>query len=140
MPTRNVQYRSDIIANRTTYKTRIDRESEVVADKTWSHSLFLCCDDCGLCVITSLLPCITFGMNARTAGVGSCPLYTVCCLVPVVNCVLLQRVRTAIRMRYGLSGSAFNDFLLGCLFAPCTILQEAKELKVEPGEEIARTW
>ena len=42
----------------------------MIADKTWSHNLFLCCDDCGLCCITALLPCVTFGANARQIEAG----------------------------------------------------------------------
>ncbi|KAL5247749.1 hypothetical protein ACHWQZ_G019588 [Mnemiopsis leidyi] len=140
MPTRNIQYRSDIIANRTKYESRIDIESNAIADKTWSHELFLCCDACGLCCITALLPCVTFGANAKQIEAGSCCFHAVCCLIPFINCIVLQKIRTQIRMRYGISGSSFNDFLMVCFCAPCTILQEAKQLKLEPGDNIARTW
>lgn len=38
----------------------------------WSHSLFGCFDDCGICIIAYFVPCVTFGQNAEAIGEGSC--------------------------------------------------------------------
>ena len=45
-------------------------EANVVATKPWSRGLFMCCDDCGLCCITTLFPCATFGVNASKMSAG----------------------------------------------------------------------
>ena len=34
----------------------------------WKSSLFGCFDDLGLCIITYLVPCYTFGKNAEAMG------------------------------------------------------------------------
>lgn len=38
----------------------------------WSHGLFNCFDDLGICIIAYLAPCVLFGQNAEKIGEGSC--------------------------------------------------------------------
>lgn len=57
--------------------------------------------DCGLCILTCLLPCVTFGQNAEKAGQGSCltcALAYYCCNVA---CLLAGWMRGKVQEKVG---------------------------------------
>jgi len=99
----------------------------------WNSSLLGCFDDCGLCVLTWCLPCVTFGKNAEASHVTSCCLGGLALLVPCVNLYCLVKVRGAIRHQHRIEGSLIMDVLLILLCSLCTITQEARELKHHHG-------
>lgn len=38
----------------------------------WKHGLLGCFDNLGLCIVTYVIPCYTFGKNAEAVGEGCC--------------------------------------------------------------------
>ncbi len=68
-----------------------------------SDSLFSCFDDCGVCVCSTICPCVQYGRNVRTLGSGDfcthCCLYACCCPLGWI-CHMGQR--TEMRNRYRL--------------------------------------
>ncbi|XP_048772880.1 uncharacterized protein LOC125678452 [Ostrea edulis] len=94
----------------------------------WSNSLFGCFNDFGICIITYIIPCYSFGKNAEAVGESCC-----CCgvayLFPVLHLVAGTSIRGKVRQEKGILGSMIGDFLT-VLFCPfCAIVQEAQELR-----------
>ncbi|XP_006813811.1 uncharacterized protein LOC102804618 [Saccoglossus kowalevskii] len=104
----------------------------------WSNGLCNCFRDCGLCIVTYLLPFYTAGKNAEAVGEGCC-LYALLYMIPLVQFFSGAKIRGMIRESRGIIGSRTNDMLLH-LFCPfCALIQEAQELKCAPsGALIAR--
>ncbi|KAH3753136.1 uncharacterized protein LOC127848642 isoform X2 [Dreissena polymorpha] len=98
----------------------------------WSHSLFGCFDDFGLCIIAYFVPCVTFGQNAEAIGEGSCLTCGICYLVPVLNFFIAVKVRGRVRESKGIQGSLLGD-CAAIFFCPlCALVQEAQEVKGSP--------
>lgn len=104
----------------------------------WGHGLFSCMDDCGVCIITWLLPCITFGQNAEAVGETSCLMGALALFVPLLDIYCLWKVRGAVREKYGIEGSVINDLICVLLCPLCTIIQEAQQIKEGGGGAMAR--
>merc|ERR1740136_537347 len=81
----------------------------------WAHGLMGCCDDIGTCLISWVVPCLSFGQNAEAAGTASsCLIGGVLFLIPLVNIVCWIKTRGAIREKYGIEGSVVNDIFAIC--------------------------
>jgi len=106
----------------------------------WAHGLMGCLDDCGTCLITLLVPCVTFGQNAEASGVvDSCFIGALLFLIPLVDLICWIQVRGAIREQHGIEGSLVGDLLsiLCCGF--CALVQEAQQVKGGTGGGVARS-
>lgn len=106
----------------------------------WAHGLMGCLDDCGTCLITWFLPCLSFGQNAEAAGTaGSCLVGGILFLIPLVNIVCWIKTRGAIREKYGIEGSLFNDLFAICCCPLCALVQETQQCKSGPGGAVERS-
>ena len=106
----------------------------------WAHGLFGCMDDCGTCIITWLVPCVTFGQNAEAVGTASsCFIGAIYLFIPLVNIICLVKTRGAIREAHGIEGSLFNDLFAICCCGLCALVQEAQQVKSGPGAGVARS-
>ncbi|XP_006817786.1 cornifelin homolog A-like [Saccoglossus kowalevskii] len=94
----------------------------------WENGLFGCFGDCGLCLVTSFLPCCTAGKNAQAVG-KSCLVHSLLGLIPVVGCVCQSGVRRDIREQRSIDGSCCGDYLVHLLCGCCALIQEGRELK-----------
>lgn len=89
-----------------------------------------CCNDCGICCLTCLFPCIQYGMNAETLDGSSC-FGNACCymLCGACTCCIHGPRRRLLREKYGLQEDC-NDYIITCpMCSPCAICQEAREMK-----------
>lgn len=110
----------------------------IPAPGQWKSSLFSCCDDVGLCFITLIVPCVTFGKNAEAAGVTSCMLGALAMFIPLVNIFCLVKVRGAIREQNGIEGGVVGDFFMIICCGLCAMTQEAREVAGGPGGVVPR--
>ncbi|MEW5299024.1 MAG: hypothetical protein WDW36_002079 [Sanguina aurantia] len=108
----------------------------------WTTGLFACCDDLGICLCGCFCtPCL-FGYNTNALTgrdcCGACCLYsffTFCgCLCDGFCGDFMQdyvgaRVRSQIRMKYGLMEDPCADFVTHMCCPHCALCQEARELK-----------
>ncbi|XP_002740407.1 uncharacterized protein LOC100373489 [Saccoglossus kowalevskii] len=103
----------------------------------WDSGLFGCFSECGLCVVTYILPCYTFGKTAETLG-ESCCTYALSLFVPILNMVCLVKVRGRVREKYGIEGDTLNDCLMVFCCPLCTLVQEAIQVKNPGGQSMSR--
>lgn len=99
--------------------------------RMWSHGLFDCCQDCNLCMKGCFCPCCLYGENVEKFDASSC----------FCNCVLWLSLggyttpieaacrRGAMRARYYIQGSEFEDFCVHLFCFPCAIIQESQEIR-----------
>ncbi|XP_053386265.1 uncharacterized protein LOC123539064 [Mercenaria mercenaria] len=95
----------------------------------WSKSLFSCFDNFGICVITYFAPCVTFGQTAEAIGMGSCVAYGALMFIPIVNLVMLVKMRGQIREMHRIPGSAVGDCLTTMFCGICSLCQEAQQVQ-----------
>jgi Cys-rich protein (TIGR01571 family) len=94
----------------------------------WQQGLFSCFNNCGLCVITYFLPCITAGRNAEAVG-KSCVLWGCLTLCGPIGIFTRAHVRSLLRDQKGIEGSFIMDILLHWFCACCSLIQEAQEIE-----------
>ena len=97
----------------------------------WKHGTFECFDNIGLCIISYILPCYQFGLNAEATG-ESCMTCAIAYVIPIVNLYAAVQIRGRIREQHGIVGSTANDLMMICCCPICSLVQEAQEMK-EPG-------
>ncbi|XP_003382500.1 PREDICTED: protein PLANT CADMIUM RESISTANCE 3-like isoform X1 [Amphimedon queenslandica] len=95
--------------------------------QTWSHGLFGCFSDIGLCLVTFLVPCYTNGRNAEATG-ESCIMHAIYFLIPLVGFYCHATTRGKIREKKNIDGTFFNDLLCSICCAYCALIQEGQEL------------
>ena len=91
----------------------------------FKHDLFGCFDNCGLCIISALLPCYTVGKTAEAVG-SSCVLYGLGYIFG--RCIVGGILRGKIRRQNNISGSTLNDFLTHWCCALCAVVQDNQEV------------
>ncbi|KAK3600304.1 hypothetical protein CHS0354_017478 [Potamilus streckersoni] len=99
----------------------------------WSNGLFGCFGDCGTCIITYFLPCITAGKNAEAVGEGCC-LYGFLSLLGPIGIWSRAKIRGKVRESKGVDGDFCMDCLLHWFCGLCALVQEARELKGSGGQ------
>jgi Cys-rich protein (TIGR01571 family) len=99
----------------------------------WEHGLFGCFGDCGTCILTFLLPCVTAGQNAEKVG-KSCCLYGCLSTLGCIGIYTRAVVRGEIRQMKSIEGSFGNDCVCHWFCGVCALVQEAQELKGEAGQ------
>ncbi|GAQ85584.1 hypothetical protein KFL_002420170 [Klebsormidium nitens] len=107
-----------------------------VAPSQWQAGFFGCFEDCGLCIVTCFVPCITFGQTAEVIdnGVTSCATAAaICCLIEAVtscSCFYSCTYRKKLRLRFGLPEEPCNDVCVHCCCWCCAFIQEYRELQL----------
>jgi Cys-rich protein (TIGR01571 family) len=94
----------------------------------FQHGLFGCFDNCGLCVITYFVPCLTAGRNAEAVG-ESCFLYGCLSILGPVGIWSRGKIRGQIREMKGIEGTCLMDCLLHWACGLCALIQEAQEVE-----------
>ena len=103
----------------------------------FSHGLFGCFDNLGLCIISWIAPCYTLGKTAEAVG-DSC---VMCGLLYLCGgCIVGGMIRGKVRAQKGIEGSALNDYLVHWCCPLCAIIQDNQEVVGNPnaGESMAR--
>ncbi|XP_006651982.1 cell number regulator 10-like [Oryza brachyantha] len=113
----------------------------------WSTGLFDCCDDCGVCCLTMVCPCITIGRVAEIVERGE----RTCCAAGVLyvllgfvssclcQCAYSCSYRGKMRAEFGLLDEPCDDCCVHLFCEPCALCQEYRELK-HHGFEPALGW
>lgn len=103
----------------------------------WTSGLCGCCYDVHTCCWTLWCPCVQIGRNTELITDGETDCVTSACLwyslqlltAGACGWLPLWRVRATLRRRYALPGSACHDALATFCCWPCSVCQEARELK-----------
>ncbi|PIN15641.1 hypothetical protein CDL12_11719 [Handroanthus impetiginosus] len=101
----------------------------------WSTGLYDCFDDVPNCIITSLVPCVTFGQIAEIVDKGSAPCeacaasYAVIALLTGLPCLKSCVYRSKLRREYNLPAEPCNDCMVHCCCELCALCQEYRELQ-----------
>uniref|UniRef100_A0A1I8FTD5 MFS domain-containing protein n=1 Tax=Macrostomum lignano TaxID=282301 RepID=A0A1I8FTD5_9PLAT len=114
-------------------KLRNIRDKMADGQKNYKHfqgefeELAKLCEISSLCLITYLVPCYTFGMNAEAVGENCfvCGLGMVCGL----SFILGPMIRSKIRERQGIPGSFMADCCIWFFCGFCALVQEGLEVK-----------
>ncbi|KAL9323105.1 hypothetical protein ACSQ67_011158 [Phaseolus vulgaris] len=111
----------------------------------WSTGLFDCHEDQTNAVMTSFLPCVTFGQMAEVLDGGelSCPLgsFIYLLMMPALcsQWIMGSKYRTKLRKRYNLVEAPYTD-IVSHIFCPCcSLCQEFRELRIR-GLDPALGW
>ncbi|CAD5111834.1 DgyrCDS1102 [Dimorphilus gyrociliatus] len=94
----------------------------------FQHGLFGCFDNCGICIITYFVPCLTAGKNAEAVG-ESCILYGCLSILGPIGIWSRAKIRGQIRDSKGIEGSFINDCVMHWFCAICSLVQEAQEVE-----------
>lgn len=105
----------------------------------WGAGLFSCFDDIGLCLVTWIVPCFTFGKTMEAMGKQSCLIGALLFLVPLVNLVCWVQLRGEIREKYGIEGSLFGDLFAICCCSLCALVQEGAQASKGAGGDMPRS-
>ncbi|XP_077453807.1 cornifelin homolog [Stigmatopora argus] len=87
----------------------------------WTSNVFDCCDDCGICLCGTFVPCILECKVAQDSGETCCLAFLPGSSVPL---------RTNMRHKYRIEGSVCQDWcMMFCLYH-CGLCQMAREQKM----------
>lgn len=92
----------------------------------WSNGLFGCFSNCGVCIISWLVPCYTVGKVAESVG-DNCLLCGLVFFVPLANLFFGAQIRGKVREQKGIDGGFITDLLAFWCCTCCTIIQMANE-------------
>ncbi|WAQ94646.1 hypothetical protein MAR_007117 [Mya arenaria] len=67
----------------------------------WQNGLFGCFSNCGVCIMTYFLPCVTAGKNAEAVGKGCC-LWGFLSILGPIGIYTRAQVRQLIREQKGI--------------------------------------
>ncbi|CAL1530364.1 unnamed protein product [Lymnaea stagnalis] len=94
--------------------------------KEWTHELFGCFDNVGICLLAHLVPCYLFGRLASDVGES--------CLI----CMLIDMfiypwphicIRGKVREQRDISGTIISDVVQVLCCSCCALAQEAQEME-----------
>ncbi|XP_052806286.1 uncharacterized protein LOC128237134 isoform X1 [Mya arenaria] len=103
----------------------------------WQNGLFGCFSNCGVCIMTYFLPCVTAGKNAEAVGKGCC-LWGFLSILGPIGIYTRAQVRQLIREQKGIDGSFGMDCLMHWFCGLCSLIQEANELGAAQAQSMAR--
>ncbi|AWO96330.1 putative cornifelin [Scophthalmus maximus] len=87
----------------------------------WSSNVCDCCDDCGICLCATFIPCILGCKVAQDNGDSCC--------VPFLPGAMIA-LRTSMRSRYHIQGSVCDDWVVMACLPLCGLCQMAREQKM----------
>ncbi|XP_076464408.1 uncharacterized protein LOC143296397 [Babylonia areolata] len=102
----------------------------------WQNGLFGCFNNCGICIITYFVPCVTAGKNAEAVG-ESCCLYGFLSTLGPVGVWSRAKVRGKIRESKGIDGGFGGDCVMHMFCAICALVQEGQEVEGSAPQEAA---
>ncbi|KAN0139504.1 PLAC8 family domain containing protein, partial [Lactarius tabidus] len=127
-------------------RNALNRELGVDGQRDWSHGLFSCTEDCGLCCYATCCPCIVYTKNKQRLqhlqshstplpGRGErctadCSIYGLL-ILPGYAWVLLIANRANLRSRYNIRGSTVDDCFTSWCCHSCSLTQESREITLE---------
>ncbi|PVD30844.1 hypothetical protein C0Q70_10119 [Pomacea canaliculata] len=91
----------------------------------WQNGLFGCFNNCGLCIITYFVPCLTAGQNAQAVG-ESCCVYGCLTILGPIGVYTRAKIRGKIREQKGIEGGFCMDCVLHWFLPICALIQEAQ--------------
>merc|ERR1712062_15665 len=94
----------------------------------WNEGLFGCFNNCGICIITYFLPCVTAGQVAESTN-RNCCLWGFLSMLGCIGVYTMAVVRGDIRETNGIQGSFGSDCLIMWFCAPCGLCQEAAQVQ-----------
>ncbi|RIB27193.1 PLAC8 family-domain-containing protein [Gigaspora rosea] len=101
--------------------------------RQWKYGLCDCFSDCGLCLVTWFVPCVTYGQTkAKLNNDDSCFSngFLYCCSMYLgANWILGGMTRGDIRARNNIEGSCFGDYCTHCCCPLCALVQENREVQ-----------
>jgi len=104
---------------------------------SWEHDFCGCFDNCGICIITYIIPCYTAGKVAEKVGDSCCLCGLVLC-VPIAGMVFGACIRKKVRDQKGISGTFCGDLMAWFCCPCCALVQEAQEVKAIGSESMAQ--
>lgn len=108
-----------------------------MAGGEFQHSLFGCFDNCGVCIISYIVPCYAHGRIAEKVG-EPCLLCGITQIIPLANFFFRAQIRGKVRDDKGIDGGFIGDLIMGCCCYCCTIVQEAQEMQAIGSMSMAR--
>jgi len=107
----------------------------------WQNGLCGCFNDCGLCIISYIIPCYTFGKNAEALG-ESCFLCGVASMFGLPLIIFGALHRQKLREMKGIDGSLVGDIVAYFCCPLCAMIQMGQEIRagVPGAQTMAREW
>ncbi|XP_034697789.1 protein PLANT CADMIUM RESISTANCE 7-like [Vitis riparia] len=115
--------------NNLQHVSPLQANNENTATGYWSTGLFDCMDDPNIALTTAIFPCVTFGQIADVLDNGHTTCATSGIIYALAACLLSWPYRGKLRQRFGLMEAPAPDCMVHCLFEPCALCQEYRELK-----------
>jgi len=103
----------------------------------WSNGLFGCFGNCGICIVTYFVPCLTAGQTAEKVG-ESCCLYGFLAILGPIGIWSRAKIRGKVRDTKGIEGSFMMDCLMHWFCAICSLIQEAREFEGGQAQSMVR--
>jgi len=94
----------------------------------WSNGLCGCFNDCGICIVSYIVPCYTFGKNAEALG-ESCMLCGLASLFGLPLVIFGALHRQKMREAKSIEGSLVGDIVAYLCCPLCAIVQMRQESK-----------
>ncbi|KAN0139505.1 PLAC8 family domain containing protein [Lactarius tabidus] len=127
-------------------KNALNRAVGPDGQRDWSHGLFDCTEDCGLCFHATCCSCVVYSKNKQRLehlqshgtplpGGGErctadCSIYGLL-ILPCYAWVMLMKSRANVRSRYNIHGSDRDDCLTAYFCRPCALTQQSREIELE---------
>ena len=125
------------MSQQTTQTTIVTQTTVVSGSGDWQHGLCGCFDNLGVCIVTYLVPCYTFGKNSEAVG-DNCLLCGIAYIFWPIDLIFGTLTRGKIRERRGIPGTVVKDFLYHFCCPCCALVQEAQEVRHMQGHAIVR--
>lgn len=98
----------------------------------WDNGLFDCFSDLKLCLVVYFLPCFSSGLMADKLGMDE-PLWgAIKVFIPCYNIFYIWQMRRNTVEKKGIDESAGGTFFALFCCGLCALVQQTKELDVEP--------
>ena len=102
--------------------------TEKVGGSDWQIGLCDCCGDCKTLIVSYFCAVCQIAHQKATVEGQECGIGQFLCAFCFPHCCLCQ-VRTKIREKYGIEGSAASDFCAAFCCTLCAIVQQQRELR-----------
>ncbi|KAM8846439.1 cornifelin homolog isoform X2 [Synchiropus splendidus] len=112
-------FQSNVINSQPQVTITTTQYSSTTSD--WSTGLCDCCDDCGICICGTFVPCILGCQVAQEHGES-------CCLPCLPGAIVA--LRTSMRHKYHISGSVCEDWCSMACLPWCGLCQMAREQRM----------
>ena len=105
----------------------------------WNNGLFGCFANFGTCLMTFLLPCITFGQLTEQVDTCGCVGGAISLYIPFWNLYLMAKTREAVREEHNIAGGFVGDLFTMWFCGCCAVIQAKNQMDgVDMGMSIER--